>query len=664
MTLNRLAALALAGAGVVHLGIAPGHYAHAPAHGVFFALVGAAQVGWALLFWWRPHPALALPGAALSGGVVALWALTQAARTPFAAHTDPVDLAALVTKAAELAALAAVILAARRRLALARWRLLVIEAALLSFGLMLGVWTWAVALIAESFLPQLAAGDVHGGASAAYIIIRNTGEAADTLVGASAEGIGRVEIHQTVAEDAAAMQQDEGIAIGPGATVVMAPGGMHLMLIDVARDLAEGEAFALRLRFASGREATVPVTVRRTPPVGMTSAVQVGDLVVENAWAEPVGAALTAHDGAATQFEAFTPADTGEYAWNLPPGFPLPRVPADNPMTAAKVELGRYLFYDPRLSGNGAQACSSCHLQARAFTDGRARAVGSTGQAHPRNTLTLTNSAYSATLTWGNPVLDTLERQIPIPMFGEFPVELGVTGHEDTVLARFRDDPLYQELFAAAFPDDADPIGFGNINKALASFVRTLISGNSAYDRYVYQGDRDALSESALRGMELFLSERLECHHCHGGFNFTLSTVHASTTFVERPFHNTGLYNIDGAGAYPPGNTGVHEITSRPEDMGKFRAPTLRNVALTAPYMHDGSIATLEEVIRFYEQGGRVIETGEYAGDGRANPYKSALVPGFELTDQERADLLTFLKSLTDTEFIANPRFSNPFAAP
>ncbi|MEZ4668677.1 MAG: di-heme enzyme [Anaerolineae bacterium] len=349
------------------------------------------------------------------------------------------------------------------------------------------------------------------------------------------------------------------------------------------------------------------------------------------------------------------------YDWQLPAGFPEPRVPEDNPMTTEKVELGRYLFYDTRLSGNDSTSCSSCHLQALAFSDGRAVSPGSTGQLTHRNAMSLTNSAYSATLTWSNPTLNTIERQVIVPMFGEFPVELGITGHDDEVLAHFQEDNRYQVLFAAAFPDQLDPISFNGIVKALASFTRTLISGNSIFDQYRWK-DPNVMSESAQRGMNLFLGETLECHHCHTGFNFSLSTAHINTTFEERAFFNTGLYNVDGNGAYPTPNVGIYEITGNPRDMGKFRPPSLRNVALTAPYMHDGSIATLEEVIQFYEDGGRVISEGEYAGDGRSNPLKNGLVSGFSLTPQEREDLLNFLKSLTDESFIRDPRFSNPFA--
>ncbi|MEM8614393.1 MAG: di-heme enzyme, partial [Cyanobacteria bacterium P01_H01_bin.105] len=162
------------------------------------------------------------------------------------------------------------------------------------------------------------------------------------------------------------------------------------------------------------------------------------------------------------------------------------------------------------------------------------------------------------------------------------------------------------------------------------------------------------------RGEALFNSERLECFHCHSGLNFSDSTHHERSGFTEIAFHNTGLYNIDGRGAYPPKNIGVQEITQRATDMGKFRAPTLRNIQVTAPYMHDGSIATLEEAIEHYAAGGRTIESGPYAGVGRENPLKSSFIAGFSLTDIEKQDLMAFLHSLTDQSFLSDPRLSSP----
>lgn len=337
------------------------------------------------------------------------------------------------------------------------------------------------------------------------------------------------------------------------------------------------------------------------------------------------------------------------YQWQLPPGFPEPDVPADNPMSDVKVALGRKLFYDPNLSANQGQACASCHQQAFAFAQPAAVAVGSTGELHRRNSLALVNVAYNATLTWANPKLTKLEQQLLIPLFGEHPIELGINSHDTEVLARFSGDD-YAPLFKAAFGDDA--ASFERIVMALASFVRSLVSFDSPFDRYAYQMQDDALSESAKRGMAMFFSEQLECHHCHGGFNFSQSSRHAEQTLMLRPFHNTGLYDEDERGAYPKSDQGLYEVTGQLRDMGNFRAPTLRNVAHSAPYMHDGSVKTLSEVIELYAAGGR--------SQGRDNPHKSVFIKGFIISEEQKQDLLAFLHSLTDDNFLTNPAHAQP----
>ena len=245
-----------------------------------------------------------------------------------------------------------------------------------------------------------------------------------------------------------------------------------------------------------------------------------------------------------------------------PPGFPQPRIPADNPLTTAKIELGRHLFYDARLSGNGTQACASCHQQKLAFTDGLPVGVGSTGQHHIRGAMSLANVVYTSTLTWANPTISALEKQALVPMFGETPVELGLSGMEELLRSRLEKEPQYQTLFAAAYPEQPNPISLDAVVKAIASFERSLVSGRSPYDRFSNDNELTAISDSAKRGKELFFGERLECFHCHGGFAFSDAVVDANTTLDETSYQNNGLYNIGGDGSYPAGNQGIFEFSA------------------------------------------------------------------------------------------------------
>ncbi len=351
------------------------------------------------------------------------------------------------------------------------------------------------------------------------------------------------------------------------------------------------------------------------------------------------------------------------YDWGLPPGYPKPSVPASNPMSKEKVELGRHLFYDKRLSDNQSYACATCHQQSKAFTDGRAQAIGSTGQLHPRGAQSTVNVGYLTALTWANPVIPSLEEQALVPLFGETPVELGLAGKEKELLDRLSSDPTYVGLFDDAFPEGG-VISLEHVTMAIASFERAILSYRSPYDRYAYGGDPTALSDAAKRGRDLFFGEKLECFHCHGGFNFSDSVTHDGSAIKEVMFHNTGLYNLGGTGAYPPDNQGIYAFSHVDSDMGRFRAPTLRNIAVTAPYMHDGSIADLDGVLDHYAAGGRTITTGPYAGVGSANPYKSELIRGFALTPEERGDVKAFLASLTDDALREDPALADPWGSP
>lgn len=332
------------------------------------------------------------------------------------------------------------------------------------------------------------------------------------------------------------------------------------------------------------------------------------------------------------------PAAAG-YTWRLPRGFPRPAVPADNPMSDAKVALGRRLFFEPRLSVNGRYSCASCHDPARSFSDGRTVAVGATGEALPHNAMALINVAYNVSFGWTRRELNSLEAQMREPMLNDHPVELGLAGHERALCAQLAADPTYAAAFAAAFTGEAPPRGaatvgpvtFERIVKAIAAFERTLISGRSPFDRYVFDGEHQALSEQAKRGMALFFSARVGCAGCHSGFNFAGNWRDAEGATGRASFAN------DGTSA------------------GPMRVPTLRNIALTAPYMHDGRFATLQEVLQHYSR------LGELRRSDRSRRYDRRL-PGVALSAAERAELVAFLGSLTDESFVR--RFGADARAP
>lgn len=330
--------------------------------------------------------------------------------------------------------------------------------------------------------------------------------------------------------------------------------------------------------------------------------------------------------------------DSSPYQWSLPPHVSPPPAPPDNPMTQAKVTLGRKLFYDKRLSGNQTYSCASCHLQKLAFTDGRSQAIGSTGEIHPRNSMTLANVGYRRPLTWANPLINSLEQHAIIPMFGEFPVEMGMVGKEQLLLQRLRSSKVCEANFAAAFPTHSLAISIETIVKALAAFMRTMNSFESPYDK-------QTLSSSAQAGMKLFFSSRLKCFRCHGGIHFNQPHDANNKPLPNASvFVNTGLYK----GSYPKGGHGLYEISNKPEDMGRFKIPTLRNIEVTGPYMHDGSIKTLQDVLTHYASG------------GKKHRYQSKLLTGFTITPQERSQLLAFLHSLTDRSFLTNPKLGPP----
>jgi cytochrome c peroxidase len=393
------------------------------------------------------------------------------------------------------------------------------------------------------------------------------------------------------------------------------------------------------------------------------AALPAGDAAASPAPAAPAPAPAPVAVTPAAQPPAAAPAPVvSDFKWALPPGWSEPAVPADNPMSVAKVELGRRLFYDTRLSGDGRLSCAFCHRQSFGFADGQTTPFGGAGERLARNSQPLANLAWLGSLTWWNDTVTTLETQMEAPLFATHPVEMGVNDlNRAFVLARFENDADDRARFAAAFPADPAAVSWPNAIRAIAAFQRTLVSADSRHDRAL-RGEA-VLSAEESRGRDLFFSDRAGCSGCHGGATFAEPTRLRGVP-VATTFHNIGLYDVDGAGAYPEATRGLIDRTGIATDMGRFRTPSLRNVEVTMPYMHDGSVATLAEVIEIKAAGGRWNPARPQDGDGRANPYKSPLVAPIDLTNAEKADLLAFLRTLTDPTFLTNPAFSNPFAGP
>lgn len=319
--------------------------------------------------------------------------------------------------------------------------------------------------------------------------------------------------------------------------------------------------------------------------------------------------------------------------------------PADPP---ALIELGRLLFYDRALSINGSMSCASCHRQELAFTDGLPVAVGATGQRHRRNSPSLANVAWFASLGWSNPTLWQLPEQHLVPLVGTDPIELGVTEPLAKPLrARLVDHPRYRDLLAT-LPDDvavrwaAGP-DLAQVTQALAAFVRSLVSQSSPFDAWLNRDDAAALGDQARAGYRLFASTKLQCAACHSGplLGGALRSQRREEVprFARNPLQSPSSIVAD---------RGLAEHTGRAADVGRFRVPSLRNVAVTAPYMHDGSLPDLPAVLAHYERG------------IPPSPGQPSLEP-FRFSDAERDALIAFLQSLTDPVFLADPRQSDPW---
>jgi cytochrome c peroxidase len=304
----------------------------------------------------------------------------------------------------------------------------------------------------------------------------------------------------------------------------------------------------------------------------------------------------------------------------VPKGLPAPWIPATNPMTREKVDLGRRLFFDKALSRDRSKSCSDCHAPGACFTDERTTALGVREQVGPRNTPSLVNAALAPVLFWDGRAV-SLEAQAEGPLLA--PTELDMT--EALLVERVKEKPEYPPLFRAAF--GSPEVTLRRIGHALSSFERTLLSADSPFDRWWWESDESAVEAPVRRGFDLFRT-KAGCASCH-------KVGPSDALFTDFSFHATGAGATDDPGRFA--------VTGRDEDRGRFRTPSLRNVAATAPYFHDGSAATLADVIDHYDRGGN---------PGR--PREAEMRP-IRLTKEEKADLEAFLRSLTSPGFAECP---------
>jgi len=327
-----------------------------------------------------------------------------------------------------------------------------------------------------------------------------------------------------------------------------------------------------------------------------------------------------------------------------------------------KAAWGKALFFEPKLSANGKISCATCHEPDRAFTENKSSSTDIEGHSVHRNSPTLINAAHMDVLTWSNPVLRKLENQIIVPLFLDTPGEMALVRVWPRVRSELLEKSPHMEMYRAAFPEEKGPPDTRHLFSALAEYVRTLEAFDSPYDRFL-AGDHKALSAQAKKGRELFFSARANCSACHSGVLFSNA---AKKEFLEKKdplarspakdsqgnilqFAHNGLYNWDEKGGVPEKHEGLYEFSLKLEDRGKFRIAPLRNVARTPPYMHDGSIASLEEVVEHYNRGG--LNKCEKRKKCSSAPQKHSLIRPLGLERAEKQALVEFLKSLSSQRF-------------
>lgn len=326
------------------------------------------------------------------------------------------------------------------------------------------------------------------------------------------------------------------------------------------------------------------------------------------------------------------------------------RTTTDANMDSAKIQLGHYLFYDTRLSANNTKSCATCHAPELAFSDGYRRSTGIYGDNTQHNAPSLLNLNTYIAMNWATPHLRTIAQQVVRPLLDTIPLEMGAYGNEQRIYARLAADSVYVILFAKAYPTIAKAIDFDHIVESISQFVATLQSRNSLIDRHNMLPNY-LLPPDVAGGKALF-EGKAGCTNCHNGkdFNAPMQGSH---------YANIGLYNCDDG--YPKEDYGIAECTQKAEDNGKYRIPSLRNVAITAPYFHDGSATNLNEVLQIYENGGRKVENGTCIGDGRNNPNRDKRLQMVKFSMEEKQQLLAFLYALTDTSYLQDKAFINPF---
>ncbi len=319
---------------------------------------------------------------------------------------------------------------------------------------------------------------------------------------------------------------------------------------------------------------------------------------------------------------------------------------------SAKREMGHFLFFDKDLSRDGNLSCSHCHDPLLAFTDGYRVSMNGNAELLLRNAPSLLNINRRSFFSWSDPNITDLAMQMQRPLFALHPEEMGLMNRESEIVERLSKKKIYRKLYPKAYGRSIDCLKFDDLIECIIYYERNLQSRNSKFDKFLQSRDSSYLTANEKIGMRLFFSDSLFCHGCHGGLDFFEPKQGMGMA-------NIGLYNCNGS--YPLRDLGLQRHTGLSKDNGVFRIPSLRNVAITSPYYHDGSEISLEEVIMNYERAGRKINTPGCESDGALHPNVDKRISKFSLSAEQRRALIAFLHTLTDTSYLSQYYFNNPF---